>query len=313
MATSYFPSLRYFMNNIIIIRKLSTVSTPTETLKFVPKHNPVSEANINNVQSFINNSKKMLFLTGAGISTESGIPDYRSEEVGLYARTNHKPIQHMEFIKYPHVQKRYWARNFVGWTTFSKREPNIIHYSICELEKEKISTVVTQNVDNLHYKAGSQNVIELHGTAFRVICLKCEAFYDRHYIQERLIQLNSHITPTSTTIRPDGDVDIPLEIIEGFKPPLCESCGGMLKPDITFFGDNVPRARVEAVKSAVSESDSLLVLGSSLTVFSGYRIVLQALEEGKNVAIINIGPTRADHLVKLKVSAKCGDILPLVI
>ncbi|KAG5889690.1 hypothetical protein JTB14_010029 [Gonioctena quinquepunctata] len=243
-----------------------------------------------------------------------GIPDYRSEGVGLYARTNHKPIQHLEFIKYPRVQQRYWARNYVGWDTFSKRQPNAIHFSIrnLEIKHHKVSAVVTQNVDNLHFKAGSQQVIELHGTAFRVICLECDATYNRYYIQEQIRKLNPHMSETSTLIRPDGDVEIPQEHIDGFKAPLCESCGGMLKPDITFFGDNVPRARVDRVKSEVSESDSLLVLGSSLSVYSGYRILLQAVEENKNIALINIGPTRADHLVKLKVSSRCGDILPRI-
>ncbi|XP_023019392.1 sirtuin 4 isoform X1 [Leptinotarsa decemlineata] len=286
----------------------------TELLKYVPKHNPVLAQDIERLKTFIFNSKKILILTGAGISTESGIPDYRSEEVGLYARTNHKPIQHLQFIKYPEVQQRYWARNYVGWNTFSQRQPNAVHFSIrnLELDHNKVSTVVTQNVDNLHFKAGSQQVIELHGTAFRVICLECEATYSRYYIQEKIRELNPCMSEISTMIRPDGDVEIPQEEIDEFKAPLCESCGGVLKPDITFFGDNVPKARVQSVRNAVSESDSVLVLGSSLSVFSGYRIILQAVEENKNIGLINIGPTRADGLVNLKISAKCGDILPKI-
>ncbi|XP_023019393.1 sirtuin 4 isoform X2 [Leptinotarsa decemlineata] len=283
----------------------------TELLKYVPKHNPVLAQDIERLKTFIFNSKKILILTGAGISTES---DYRSEEVGLYARTNHKPIQHLQFIKYPEVQQRYWARNYVGWNTFSQRQPNAVHFSIrnLELDHNKVSTVVTQNVDNLHFKAGSQQVIELHGTAFRVICLECEATYSRYYIQEKIRELNPCMSEISTMIRPDGDVEIPQEEIDEFKAPLCESCGGVLKPDITFFGDNVPKARVQSVRNAVSESDSVLVLGSSLSVFSGYRIILQAVEENKNIGLINIGPTRADGLVNLKISAKCGDILPKI-
>lgn len=285
----------------------------TQLHQFVPKHNPVNEEDLKILKNFILSSKKLVVLTGAGISTESGIPDYRSEEVGLYARINHKPIQHAEFIKSAAIRQRYWARNFVGWYRFSKCDPNPVHYSIkrLEIDLQKVNTVVTQNVDSLHFKAGSKNVIELHGTAFRVICLECAAAYDRFYIQEKLMKNNFiNFDDATKMIRPDGDVDIPQEFIQNFSPPSCESCGGVLKPDITFFGDNVPKKRVDLVRESVSSSDGLLVLGSSLSVFSGYRIVLQAVEERKNICIVNIGPTRADHLVKFKISAKCGDILP---
>ncbi|XP_050302038.1 NAD-dependent protein deacylase Sirt4 [Anthonomus grandis grandis] len=296
------------LRNLLLARQYST-----QLQQFVPKHNPCCETDVNILQDFLDHSKKVLVLTGAGISTESGIPDYRSEGVGLYARTNHKPIQHIEFIKSASVRQRYWARNFVGWFRFSKSKPNPVHVFIrdLEIEDKKVHFVVTQNVDSLHFKAGSKNVIELHGTAYRVICLNCEATYDRHYIQNKLLEYNNvNFEDTANMIRPDGDVEIPMDFIKGFTPPSCESCNGILKPHITFFGDNVPRATVDLVKEKMSESDSLLVLGSSLSVFSGYRIVLQALDESKNVCIINIGPTRADKLIKLKIEAKCGDILP---
>ncbi|KAH1011237.1 hypothetical protein HUJ04_000650 [Dendroctonus ponderosae] len=235
----------------------------TQLHQFVPKHKPVSESDVKRLQEFIFNSKKLLVLTGAGISTESGIPDYRSKEVGLYERTNHKPIQHIEFIKSATVRQRYWARNFVGW--------------------------------------------------FRVICLKCDALYDRDYIQGKLLENNSiDFEETTKMIRPDGDVEIASDFMNDFIPPICESCGGVLKPDITFFGDNVPKQRVDLVREKVSLSDRILVLGSSLSVFSGYRIILQALEEKKPVCIVNIGSTRADKLINLKIDAKCGDILPRI-
>ncbi|KAJ8916693.1 hypothetical protein NQ315_000338 [Exocentrus adspersus] len=286
----------------------------TQPLVFVPKHNPVAECDVRLLKNFISSSKKMAILTGAGISTESGIPDYRSEEVGLYARSNHKPIQHLEFVKSAAVRQRYWARNYVGWQRFSSCRPSVVHYCVrnLEMEQDKVSSVITQNVDNLHSKAGSKNVIELHGTAFRVICLKCGKAYCRYYLQERMTEFNPDMKQTSDMIRPDGDVEIAQDRIVNFNPPLCDSCNGPLKPDITFFGDNVPKTRVEAIRSVVSNSDSLLVLGSSLSVFSGYRIVLQALEEGKRICIVNIGPTRADKLVRKKISARCGDILPRV-
>ncbi|XP_060532703.1 NAD-dependent protein deacylase Sirt4 [Cylas formicarius] len=283
--------------------------------QFVPNHKPVNYADIEKLKSFISSSQKLLVLTGAGISTESGIPDYRSKDVGLYARTNHKPITHQEFLKSDVIRQGYWARNFVGWDRFSRCVPNIVHYTLKDLEMQsgKISVVVTQNVDNLHFKAGSENVIELHGSGFRVLCLKCGSLFSRHYIQEKLLKVNGKVKNISKMIRPDGDVEIPEMFVKTFIPPMCELCGGILKPDIIFFGDNVPKSRVDLIRYKVAHSDSLLVLGSSLSTFSGYRIVLQALEEKKNMAIVNIGPTRADDCVQIKIEAKCGDILHKVV
>ncbi|KAF7284701.1 hypothetical protein GWI33_021714 [Rhynchophorus ferrugineus] len=283
--------------------------------QFVPKHKPARDEDIQLLENFIFNSKRLLVLTGAGISTESGIPDYRSEVVGLYARTNHKPIQHMEFMRSNATRQRYWARNFVGWPRFSKSQPNAVHFSIKKLEIDHkiVHTVVTQNVDNLHYKAGSQNVIELHGNGHRVVCLQCNKIYDRYYIQEKLKnKYDIDFDAMTKVIGTDGDVAVPEEFSANFTVPTCESCNGILKPDITFFGANVPKSKVDKVKENVTMSDSLLVLGSSLSVFSGYRIFLQALEEGKNTCIVNIGRTRADDQVKLKIEAKCGDILPKI-
>lgn len=298
---------------------------------FVPKHNPVIETDIKLLEEFIANSKKIVVLTGAGISTESGlfsiqswikqynknnlgIPDYRSEDVGLYARSNHKPIQYQEFLKSAHTRQRYWARNYVGWEKFSNCKPNETHKFVRDLELlyNKANAVITQNVDSLHYKAGSKNVVELHGTAFRVKCLNCNENYNRFEVQNILKELNPEFGETSDMIRPDGDVEIAPEKITKFHPPMCFKCAGVLKPDIIFFGDNVPRERVQIVKDFVSKSDALLILGSSLTVFSSFRIVLQAVEENKKIAVVNIGPTRADNLINLKISAKCGDILPKI-
>lgn len=201
-----------------------------QLLNFVPKHNPVVDSDVKLLKDFINGSRKIAIVTGAGISTESGkfilprsspfcmrfikilvgIPDYRSEEVGLYARTNHRPIQHQEFIKFASVRQRYWARNYVGWPRFSSCLPSSIHFSIRNLETQhnKVSSVITQNVDSLHFKAGSENVIELHGTAFRVICLHCGKAFCRYYIQEKLTGLNPDMKETSNMVRPDGDVEI---------------------------------------------------------------------------------------------------------
>ncbi|XP_063832871.1 NAD-dependent protein deacylase Sirt4 [Ostrinia nubilalis] len=278
---------------------------------YVPKHKPPEQKDFEKLKDFLIANEKILVLTGAGISTESGIPDYRSEEVGLYARSNHKPIQYQEFIKYPKVRQRYWARNFVGWPRFSKIEPNATHLAITNLQKiGKVTAIVTQNVDRLHHKAGSHNVVELHGTGYIVKCLKCPYEIDREELQKELLKNNPDMRSSFSMIRPDGDVELTQEQVDKFRTPLCPKCEGPLKPDIVFFGDNVPKHRVEKVRHEVNSSDAVFVLGSSLTVYSSYRIILQAKEENKNVAILNIGPTRADDLVHLKISTKCGDILP---
>jgi NAD-dependent deacetylase sirtuin 4 len=227
-----------------------------------------------------------------------------------YARTNHKPIQFPDFVKSASTRKRYWARNFIGWPKFSQVEPSKTHRVLAKMERDfKISGLVTQNVDSLHSKAGSKNVIEMHGTGYKVICLGCDYSIPRHDFQMILTQLNPDIKDTSTMVRPDGDIEIPQETIDRFNLPQCPNCGGNLKPDIVFFGDNIPLKRIEKIVSMICTSDGVLVLGSSLTVFSGYRIVLQAKELNLPVAIVNIGDTRGDPKADLKVSAKCGDII----
>ncbi|OWR55014.1 hypothetical protein KGM_206876 [Danaus plexippus plexippus] len=252
---------------------------------FVPAYKAPVQEDFDKLREFLIKNKQLLVLTGAGISTESGIPDYRSEEVGLYARSNHKPIQYQEFVKYPRVRQRYWARNFVGWPRFSAIKPNATHHVIRDLEKiGKVSSVVTQNVDRLHHKAGSMNVIELHGSGYIVKCLNCPYEIDRFKLQDILMKNNPSMKSSFDMIRPDGDVELSKEQVENFRTPLCPECEGPLKPDIVFFGDNVPKQRVEQVRN-------------------------EAKEEGKEVAILNIGPTRADDMADLKVSTKCGDIL----
>ncbi|XP_037935299.1 NAD-dependent protein deacylase Sirt4-like [Teleopsis dalmanni] len=280
--------------------------------QFVPKHNKVLEEDIKRLENFLLSKPKTLVLTGAGISTESGIPDYRSEGVGLYARTNHKPIQYIEFLKSADVRQRYWARNFVGWTKFSATEPNAVHQTLARFEREeRIQGVVTQNVDRLHIKAGSRNVVEIHGSGYVVECLSCDYRIDRHNYQDILNSMNPALRDSAVDmIRPDGDVEIPVEHIKSFKVPACPKCNGNMKPEIIFFGDNVPKTRVDKIAEMIYNSDGLLVLGSSLLVFSGYRMVLQSKDLNLPVTIVNIGPTRADHLADIKLDAKCGDVIP---
>ncbi|XP_012234272.1 NAD-dependent protein deacylase Sirt4-like [Linepithema humile] len=283
------------------------------SLAFVPKCNPVRTEDVMRLKEFINKHDRLCILTGAGISTESGIPDYRSEEVGLYARSNHKPVLYQQFCKSEAIRRRYWARNYIGWPRFSSLKPNISHKILKELESVgKVQCIVTQNVDNLHSKAESKNVIELHGTAFKVMCLNCDHKICRHKLQKIFQELNPSMTATTQMIRPDGDVELSQTQVEGFNIPACHNCGGILKPDIVFFGDNVPHGTVENVKNNVESSDALLILGTTLTTFSAYRIVLQAVDGKKPVAIVNIGKTRADELMNLRIEGRCGDILSKV-
>lgn len=279
--------------------------------KFVPVSNPVKREDVLRLRDFIESNEQICVLTGAGASTESGIPDYRSAGVGLYATSNRRPVLYKDFCTSEFVRRRYWARNYIGWPRFSTFQPNKIHKVLKNLEDiSKVSYIITQNVDNLHTKAGSKNVIELHGTAFRVMCLNCDHKIQRSYFQTILKELNPLLNANSEMIRPDGDVDLSQEETEGFNVPPCQNCGGILKPDIVFFGDNVPRQVVEKVRNIVEQSSSLLILGSSLSTFSGYRIVLQALDAKKPIALVNIGETRADNDIHIKIKGRCGYVLP---
>lgn len=223
------------------------------------------------------------------------------------------------------VRKRYWARNFLGWPKFSSIEPNATYHALARMERElRLSHVITQNVDYLHGKAGSREVTELHGNGFKVICIgkgekdnACKYSILRHDFQLILNQLNPSLLDRKSNehpekMKPDGDIEILQEDIDKFYLPACPECGGYLKPNIVFFADNVPRKRIEKVVRAIIDSDGVLVLGSSLTVFSGYRIVLQAKELGLPVAVVNIGETRADKVVDMKINAKCSDIMKMI-
>ena len=293
-------------------------------LAFVPAHKDPNEEQLEALKQLLNNEKrpKVLVVTGAGISTESGLQDYRSEGVGLYARSNKRPTTHMNFIKSSQVRKSYWARSYVGWTNWALTQPNSAHKTLATWErcqhlyKPQLTQVITQNVDQLHFKAGSANVIELHGTLSVVKCQNCSFEILRHPFQNWLSELNPHLAlkPREELIRPDGDVELSKDDVDRFQLPNCPKChSDLLKPDVIFFGDNVPKLRVQKVRDLVSDCDILLIIGSSLDVYSGYRIVLQAKEENKKVAILNIGPTRADKLADIKVSGRAGLVLSKVI
>ncbi|ELU13851.1 hypothetical protein CAPTEDRAFT_172150 [Capitella teleta] len=282
-------------------------------LQFVPRSKPATKEDVLQLQDFVDGARKLVVLTGAGLSTESGIPDYRSDKVGLYARTNRRPVDHSEFMRNASSRQRYWARNFVGWPIFSSHLPNASHEALYAWEKaEKLQWLITQNVDSLHHKAGSSRVSELHGCTHRVKCMDCHALYRRSELQHAFIELNPGWDFTTPEIAPDGDVLLTDEQVKKFKVLDCQKCGGILKPDVVFFGDNVIKPKVEFIYDQIRAGDGLLVIGSSLFVYSGYRFALRAVELGKPLAILNIGETRADHLVNLKVSALCGEILPQI-
>jgi NAD-dependent SIR2 family protein deacetylase len=258
------------------------------------------------LDAFVRSAPRLFVLTGAGCSTASGIPAYRDES-GAW---KHKPpVQFQDFITSPATRQRYWARSMVGWARVATASPTMAHRALAGLEKAgAVSSLVTQNVDGLHQKAGSEAVIDLHGRLDTVRCLQCGASVSRAAIQSELAMRNprwaDHVAPEA----PDGDARVEGSF-EDVSVPDCEVCGGVLKPDVVFFGENVPKARVADAYGALSRSDGVLVVGSSLMVFSGYRFCLAAAEIGKPVALVNRGKTRADELAQLKIEGDCGDVL----
>jgi NAD-dependent SIR2 family protein deacetylase len=251
--------------------------------------------------------KAVLALTGAGLSTESGIPDYRSPESLVRSR---RPIHGPEFVRSEALRRRYWARSALGWDRMRAAEPNAGHRALARLEHHGvIARVVTQNVDRLHHKAGSRNVTELHGALAEVGCLSCGVVEDRDTLQTRLLALNPGWASQLVDTAPDGDAELPADHIERFAVASCLACGGVLKPRVVFFGENVPRPIVDEAFAAVDEAELLLVLGTSLAVFSGYRFLRRAVERRIPIAIVNRGPVRGEEHALLKVEASTGATL----
>jgi NAD-dependent SIR2 family protein deacetylase len=247
----------------------------------------------------------VVVLSGAGLSTESGIPDYRGVTGAARPST---PMTYQAFTGSAEARQRYWARSHLGWRTISRVHPNAGHLAVAQLQAlGLVSGVVTQNVDGLHQAAGAVDVLELHGALDRVVCLGCRRLSSREALEVRLTDANPGFTRESVPMKPDGDVD--LEDTGGFVVVDCEACGGLLKPDVVFFGETVPRERVDQAFAWLDEASCLLVLGSSLTVMSGYRFVLHAAKHGVPVAIVNQGPTRGDHQATVRVDAPLGEVL----
>lgn len=254
--------------------------------------------------------KRIVALTGAGCSTESGIPDYRGPDTPPRTRP---PIQHREFVDKAEHRLRYWARSMLGWPRLAAARPNDGHRALARLEATGVlAGLITQNVDGLHHAAGHRAVVELHGALARVRCLACDALTTRDELQARLRAANPAWPERARTvaIAPDGDADLPDELLADFAVVACAACGGVLMPDVVFFGGSVPRATLDAAWAAFERAEVLLVVGSSLTVFSGYRFVRRAAERGVPVAIVNRGPTRGDEHAALRLDARAGEALP---
>ena len=260
--------------------------------------------------------RRVVVLAGAGCSTESGIPDYRGPDGSLKDRS---PIRYGEFVRRPQARVRYWARSTVGWPRMSATRPNPAHRALAEMEAGGVvAGVITQNVDGLHHAAGSRRVVELHGSLGRVVCLDCGQRVRRDAFQEQLLAMNTTWRHGLRRARyradtaPDGDAELAPEAVAGFRVPACEACGGVMKPDVVLFGESVPPDRVERAWRLFAAGDVLLVVGSSLAVYSGRRFMYRAREQGVPIAVVNLGPTRADHVAAAKVEDRVGRTLPRV-
>ncbi|MEU7116070.1 NAD-dependent protein deacetylase [Streptomyces sp. NPDC046182] len=252
----------------------------------------------------------VLVISGAGISTESGIPDYRGEGGSL---SRHTPMTYQGFTGSAQARRRYWARSHLGWRTFRRAGPNAGHRAVAAFARRGLlSGVITQNVDGLHQAAGSEGIVELHGSLDRVVCLSCGTFSARYDLARRLEEANPGFAPVAAGINPDGDADLTDHQVGDFRVVPCTVCGGVLKPDVVFFGEAVPPQRVEHCRSLVREAASVLVLGSSLTVMSGLRFVRQAAQAGTPVLIVNRDPTRGDRLAVTRVALPLGAALTAV-
>ncbi|XOV84767.1 MAG: NAD-dependent protein deacetylase [bacterium] len=259
------------------------------------------------IKDFLNRSERLLVITGAGCSTASGIGDYRDEQ-GAWKRP--QPVQHQDFMRTLAWRQRYWARSQAGYPEFKQATPNVAHQVLCQWEKQgRLRGLITQNVDGLHQRAGHEQVIDLHGRLDQVLCMSCGQKIPRDEVQLWLDRHNEQPPETLVRLAPDGDADLQRTDYAAVKVPQCSRCGGILKPDVVFFGDSVPKTRVAEAFSWLEQADSVLVVGSSLMVYSSFRFVRRAAELGIPIAALNRGKTRADQLLSLKIDADCSETL----
>jgi NAD-dependent SIR2 family protein deacetylase len=263
------------------------------------------------LRNFIDGHARLFVLTGAGCSTASGIPDYRDAD-GEWKRG--LPIMLQDFVAHEHARKRYWARGLIGWRHMRSAQPNAAHRALAALEQQgRVAQLVTQNVDGLHQAAGSRDVVDLHGRVDVVRCLGCERHLPRAHVHAELVERNPAFAALDAAAAPDGDAALEAVSFESFTVPECSACGGVLKPDVVFFGERVPPGRVQQAFAALERADAMLVVGSSLMVYSGYRFAAAAARAGKPIAAVNLGRTRADDLLALKVEERCADALSFLL
>jgi NAD-dependent SIR2 family protein deacetylase len=263
------------------------------------------------LNEFVERHEKLFVLTGAGCSTGSGIPDYRDGD-GEWKRG--LPIMLHDFLAHEHARKRYWARSLVGWRRMRAALPNDAHRALATLESRgRVAQLVTQNVDGLHQAAGSRDVVDLHGRVDAVRCLACERRVPREQVQAALVERNPNFAALDASEAPDGDAALEGVDFAAFDVPACGACGGLLKPDVVFFGERVPADRVRRAFAALEQADAMLVVGTSLMVYSGYRFAQAATLAGKPIAAVNLGRTRADALLTLKVEDRCADALSFLL
>jgi NAD-dependent SIR2 family protein deacetylase len=271
----------------------------------------VDAAGVERLAEWLATRSRVTVITGAGVSTESGIPDYRDGD-GHWKRS--PPVQYRDFVENQAVRRRYWARSFAGWPMFAAARPSAAHTALAQLEQTRqVAQIVTQNVDRLHQRAGSRNVLDLHGRLDVVRCLALDHRFDRDAFQARLREANPGWDASPARIAPDGDADLEGIDFSTFNVPACEICGGVLKPDVVFYGESVPRGTTAAALAAVESADGVLVVGSSLMVWSSFRLVRAAAARGIPAVAVNRGRTRADDLFAFKLEGECGAVLRQVV
>ncbi len=283
----------------------SQLTQPTQ-VPLTPALSPGGGEGVKDLAEFVLGHPRLLVITGAGCSTASGIPDYRD----VSGEWKHRqPVRYQAFVAQESIRRRYWAGSMIGWERVCRAVPNASHLALAHLEESgRVRQLVTQNVDGLHHRAGSRRVLELHGRLGSASCLSCGTHVRRSDLQDLLLDWNPAWAEAEAAYAPDGDARTEASL-DGFRVPDCPTCAGILKPSVVFFGESIPRARVETALEALLESDAVLVVGSSLMVFSAYRFCVAARTAGKPIAAVNLGGTRADADLDLKVEADCGPTL----
>jgi NAD-dependent SIR2 family protein deacetylase len=262
---------------------------------------------LTSLRDFVDRHQRLFVLTGAGCSTNSGIPDYRDSD-GKWKRQ--PPATYQAFMTEEATRQRYWARSLIGWQRFGRARPNAAHQALARLEAiGRSELVLTQNVDRLHQAAGNDRVIDLHGRLDLVRCMGCGQKTARDELQDQLTRLNPSWLNLDAADAPDGDADLEAADFSAFAVPACQACDGVLKPDVVFFGENVPRSFVDAAAGHLGQADGMLIVGSSLMVYSGFRFVQMAARAGIPIAAVNLGRTRADEMLALKVEESCETAL----